>query len=103
MKIEIFYRNYDKSFFFKSKFHKHLREKCVIKKFNFFITKLFINLKKSKSYSFAQKFNFIIIKLFINLKKSKSHSFAQKFNFIITKLFINFKKSESHFVIIEIF
>ena len=54
MKIEIFYRNCDESFSFKSKLYKHLYERCVknssAQKFNLFITKLFINLKKSKSH-----------------------------------------------------
>ena len=102
MKIETFCRNCDKSFSFKSKLYKHLYGGYVIKKLIFLITKLFTNLKKSKSHFFARKFNLFITKLFINLKKSKSHFFARKFNLIIIKLFINLKKSKSHFAIVEV-
>ena len=56
MKIETFCRNCNESFPFKSKLHKHLCEKCVIKKLSLIVTKLFINFKKSKSH-------FIIIEI----------------------------------------
>ena len=114
VRIEIFYRNCDKFFSFKSKLYKHLREKCVknffAQKFNLLATKLFINFKKSKFHFaedfFAQKFNFFVTKLLINFKESKSHFiknfFIQKSNLFATKLFINFKKSKSHFIIVEI-
>ena len=66
MKIEIFCRNYNKFFFFKSKLYKYLRKKYLLR------ISLKNSLENSLEENSLENSYLIIKKLLINLDKSKS-------------------------------